>query len=235
MSFRIELENVSKRFGEFIALKNVNAEIHQGDRISILGHNGAGKSTLLNIAATLTRPSSGSVRFFDGDKELKNKVEIRKNLTYLSHEPMLYPDLTAAENLRFVARMYGCELDEAALSELLESVGMARSRNRIFRTCSRGMQQRLSLARALLPQPKLLLLDEPFSGLDNEGVSRLTKRLAGYSWVIVTHDLELGYQMADTFWVFKRGKLVHVLKKEGLDFDEYIKLSRVPAAEALPI
>lgn len=233
MAFRIELKKVTKQFGEFTALKNVTGVIGQGDRISILGHNGAGKSTLLNVAATLSKPTSGEVHFYDGDREIKNLLEVRRNLTYLSHEPMLYPDLTSIENLRFTARIYGMELTEDQFTELLESVGMGRARNRVFRTCSRGMQQRLSMARALIPQPNMLLLDEPFSGLDNDGVARMIKLLDTYSWVMVTHDLRMGYEMANRFWIFRRGKLVHDVTKEGLSFEKYMELSRVPAMEAL--
>ena len=235
MTFTIKLDKITKRFGEFTALKDVTATLGEGDRISILGHNGAGKSTLLNIVATLTRPTSGKVTFFEDNQELTKDIQVRKRLSFLSHEPMLYPDLTAEENLRFTARLYGRELDDQALAELLEKVGMTRARKRLFRTCSRGMQQRLSLARALLPDPKLLLLDEPFSGLDNEGVGRMTGLLAKHSWVMVTHDLKLGYEMADYFWIFRRGKLVYQLAKKDVDFEKYMTLSRVPRGEALAV
>ena len=233
MAFRIELKKVTKQFGEFTALKNVTGVIGEGDRISILGHNGAGKSTLLNVAATLSKPSSGEVHFFEDDEEIAKLQEVRKKLTYLSHEPMLYPDLTSIENLRFTARMYGVTLSEDQFTTLLESVGMGRARHRVFRTCSRGMQQRLSMARALIPKPRMLLLDEPFSGLDNDGVDRMIKLLDSFSWVMVTHDLRMGYEMANRFWIFRRGKLVHNLAKKGLSFEKYMELSRVPTMEAL--
>ncbi len=233
MAFRIQLTNITKQFGEFTALKNVSGAIGIGDRISVLGHNGAGKSTLLNIAATLSKPTSGEVQFFDGETELKSQIDIRRRLTYLSHEPMLYPDLTSIENLKFTARIYGMELSEDDFTRLLESVGMGRARNRVFRTCSRGMQQRLSMARALIPNPKMLLLDEPFSGLDNDGVARMIKLLDSYSWVMVTHDLRMAYEMANRFWIFRRGKLAHNISKDGLSFDDFMKLGSVPAMEAL--
>ncbi len=235
MALHIELKKITKLFGEFTALRDVSAVIEPGDRISVLGHNGAGKSTLLNLVATLSKPTSGEIFYFDGEQAIKHHLQIRQRLTYLSHEPMLYPDLTAMENLKFVARMYGKPMTDRQFNELLEAVGMARARHRLFRTCSRGMQQRLSLARALLPHPQLLLLDEPFSGLDNDGVARMVKLLDRdhFTWLIVTHDLRMGYEMANRFWIFKRGKLVHSLYKRDLSFEAFLELGRVPATEAL--
>ena len=233
MTLSLELNKVSKRFGEFIALKNLNATVEHGDRICVLGHNGAGKSTLLNLVAGLSKPTSGEIIYRENGQVLKDKHQRRGLLTYLSHEPMLYPDLTALENLRFICRLYGQPDDEASLRKWLEMVGMAGAAERIFRTCSRGMQQRLSLARALIPNPRLLLLDEPFSGLDSGGVERLIQLLepGPYSWLLVTHDLRLGYQMANRFWIFRRGRLVHDLNKAGLDFEEYLSMSSISGAE----
>ncbi len=228
MGLHIQLESVSKHFGEFAALRTFSETLRPGDRVSILGHNGAGKSTLLNLVATLARPSEGNIRYFDGERALTNKREIRRRLTYLSHEPMLYPDLTAAENLRFVAGMYGQSLDDAALHQLLDTVGMTAVGDRLFRNCSRGMQQRLAIARALMPAPDLLLLDEPFSGLDSEGTQRLTGLFTrpGLSWLLVTHDLRIGYELANRFWILRRGKLVHSLCKSDVDFETYLQLSQ---------
>jgi heme exporter protein A len=227
-SFSIELRAVSKRFGAFAALRDISARIGEGDRISLIGHNGAGKSTLLNLVATLSRPSAGDLVYRQDEKELTRKPEIRAKLSYLSHEAMLYPDLTAMENLRFAAELYHGRADDQRLHTLLERVGMARAGDRLIRTCSRGMQQRLSIARALLPEPRLMLLDEPFSGLDSEGVRRLGKLFTAEdsSWLMVTHDLEMGYTMANRFWILKRGRLTHDLRKSDLDHDTYLGLSR---------
>lgn len=228
MGLTIELEGVSKHFGEFAALRSFSETLRPGDRVSLLGHNGAGKSTLLNMVATLARPSEGRITYTDGERTLVQKREIRRRLTYLSHEPMLYPDLTAAENLRFVAGMYGLSLSDDALHELLETVGMAMVGDRLFRNCSRGMQQRLAIARAMLPKPDLLLLDEPFSGLDSEGTQRLTGLFTrpDLSWLLVTHDLRIGYELANRFWILRRGKLVHSLSKADVDFETYLQLSQ---------
>ncbi len=228
MGLTIELEGVSKHFGEFAALRSFSETLRAGDRVSLLGHNGAGKSTLLNLVATLAHPSEGRIVYADGERILTQKSEIRRRLTYLSHEPMLYPDLTAAENLRFVAGMYGLSLSDGELHELLETVGMSMVGDRLFRNCSRGMQQRLAIARAMLPKPDLLLLDEPFSGLDSEGTQRLTSLFTrpGLSWLLVTHDLRMGYELANRFWILRRGKLVHSLSKTDVDFDTYLQLSQ---------
>lgn len=228
MSFRIRLNRLEKKFGEFVALRPFSEEITTGDRISLLGHNGAGKSTLLNIIATLTRASSGETVYERDDVVLEERRRVRGMLTYLSHEPMLYPDLTALENLRFVARLNGLKPGQEELDHLLEEVGMRHHGNRLFRTCSRGMQQRLSIARALLPKPELLLLDEPFSGLDSEGVRRFSDLFLAskLSWLLVTHDLELAWIMADRFWILKRGKLIHSVRKADIDHDTYLKLAK---------
>lgn len=228
MDLEIRLEGIAKHFGEFTAVRSFSEVVHKGDRISVLGHNGAGKSTLLNMVATLSRPTEGEIRYILGEKELKERTDIRKTLTYLSHEPMLYPDLTAAENLRFVAGMYNKELDDDRLAALLEMVGMSFVGDRLFRSCSRGMQQRLAIARALLPEPHLLLLDEPFSGLDSEG----TRRLKGLftkedlTWLLVTHDLPLAYEMANRFWIMRRGKLVNSVRKEDVTYEAYMAMSQ---------
>lgn len=228
MSFKVTLDKVGKQFGEFTALRPFSENVEMGDRISILGHNGAGKSTLLNLIATLSRPSEGEIYYHMDGHELEKRPAIRQLMTYLSHEPMLYPDLTAEENLRFVAGMYNVPFDETRYKELLDMVGMSRIGDRLFRNCSRGMQQRLSIARAMLPNPKLLLLDEPFSGLDSEGIRRLKGLFLKpeLSWVLVTHDLELGWELANRFWILRKGKLVHSLNKDKTTREEYLKFAR---------
>ncbi|MDJ0836067.1 MAG: ABC transporter ATP-binding protein [Acidobacteriota bacterium] len=228
MAFRIQLDNVGKKFDAFHALRGFSETVSDGDRISLLGHNGAGKSTLLNLLATLSPPSSGKISYEVDGKAVDKKPQIRDMLTYLSHEPMLYPDLTGLENLNFVARLHGIRITDEELTALLDKVGMRTARNRLFRTCSRGMQQRLSIARALLPQPQLLLLDEPFSGLDSEGIARFTElfHASDLSWLLVTHDLELAWQMANRFWILKRGKLIHSVRRDDLEHDDYLGLAR---------
>jgi len=228
VSFRINLDQVVKKFDSFFALRSFSEVVKKGDRISILGHNGAGKSTLLNMIATLTRPSSGNIDYEQHGARLNDKVQIRSLLSYLGHEPMLYPDLTGLENLRFVARLNGQPHDDACLLEHLETVGMQKARNRLLRTCSRGMQQRLSIARVLVSRPQLLLLDEPFSGLDSEGLARFSKFFSDsdFSWLLVTHDMEQAWSMANRFWILKRGKLIHSLDRADLSHANFLELAR---------
>ena len=218
MSLRIELKQVSKQFDSFPALRRVTAAFGSGDRIALLGHNGAGKSTLLNLIATLTKPNGGRIDYFWEDRQLTQKLHIRRLFSYLSHESMLYPDLTALENLKFVNKLLGAGLDEAALTALLDKVGMGSFGDRLFRNCSRGMQQRVSLARALLPAPRLLLLDEPFAGLDRQGSAKLIELLAApdQTWLMVTHDWQLGYRLANRFWILHKGTLRETLPKDRL-------------------
>ena len=233
--FSIQLKQVGKQFGEFSALRDISQTIVQGDRIAIVGHNGAGKSTLLNLVATLSRPTSGEITYALDGQPLENTARVRALLTYFSHDAMMYPDLTGLENLKFAARMYGKPEDDASLRGLLQKVGMARAGERVFRTCSRGMQQRLSLARALLPEPLFLLLDEPFSGLDEEGVARLKTVFcqAEWSWLMVVHDIGLGYELADRFWILKRGKLEHNLSKSEVGYEDYLALARGTTMEGV--
>ena len=228
MSFRVRLHKVTKKYDRFPALKDFSETIQPRDRILLVGHNGAGKSTLLNLLATLTPPNQGRIEFQQAGEKLANKAEIRRHLAYLSHEPMMYPDLTSVENLRFVARMTQRPYDDEAIQAWLNTVGMGFARDRLFRTCSRGMQQRLSIARALLTEPELLLLDEPFNGLDQEGVGRLKKLFteSPYGWVLVTHDLSLGYELADRFWILKKGRLVHSLKKQEMSHQAFLQAGR---------
>lgn len=228
LSLEIEFKDLSKTYGDVIALRDFSGFIHKGDRICVLGHNGAGKSTLLSMLSTLTKPSSGELVFREGDSILTNKLEIRKRMAFLSHQAMMYPDLTALENLRFVARMAMQQTSETHLLALLEEVGIGDAAHRLFRTFSRGMQQKASLARALLSKPQLLLLDEPFSGLDYQGVDRLKSLFTQgeTSWVLVTHHFSLGYELANQFWILKKGKLLHQFRKADISFETFLQIAQ---------
>ena len=193
------IENVSKLFGAFAALRQVSAELISGRCYVLVGENGAGKSTLLRILAGLLRPSFGSVRVFGGVEP----QEARARIGYMSHAPMLYDELTAQENLNYFRKLYSGR-QCLAPAEVLRQVGLDPDLPRTLGQYSQGMRQRTSLARVLLPVPELLLLDEPFSNMDIESARQMVELLAAFrhssrTIVITTHQRELAAPIAD--WV----------------------------------
>src|SRR5512135_59523 len=161
----VETEGLTRTFGARKALDNVTFDLPEGAFLSVFGPNGAGKTTLVKVLTTLTAPSSGTARVAGLDV-VEGAVELRERIGLISHNPLLYPDLSAEENLEFFAQMYGVPDSEARVRELLESVELDHRRLDLVRDFSRGMLQRLSIARALLHRPQVLFLDEPYSGLD---------------------------------------------------------------------
>ncbi|MGB9776206.1 MAG: heme ABC exporter ATP-binding protein CcmA [Anaerolineae bacterium] len=209
----VEMANLSKSFGPHIALAGVTLSIGEGEFVTLVGPNGAGKTTLLRILATLLRPTAGTVRIAGLDPAQAGP-EVRRRIGFLSHRTLLYEDLTAEQNLRFYARMYGLPDALARIDELLERVGLADRRHDRVRTFSRGMQQRLAVARAVLHRPSVLLLDEPYTGLDpqaTEALSALLGELAGEGCTILltTHDLERGLAAGNRIVVLSRGRVVY--------------------------
>ena len=188
----IEIENLWKRFGRRVALRNVSLEMEKGEKVAILGPNGAGKTTLLKILAGQLKPSAGEVKIF-GAKPWK-KVELRRKIGFVSHSSLLYRDLTALENLQFYSKLYGLDYDTKKMNEMLELVGLYEQRNRRVSTFSRGMEQRLSIARAMLAKPEILLLDELTSGLDLEGrnsvLSHIKKNFRDKTILMAGHDFD---------------------------------------------
>jgi heme exporter protein A len=176
----IELRKLTKAFGRKIALRGLDLRVAPGESLVIFGPNGAGKTTLIRILSSLSRPTSGAV--FVGGLDLKTHADgIRRHLGVVSHAPLLYDSLTAEENLRFFGRLYGVTGLEARVTLLLEQVGLTARRKDLVRTFSRGMTQRLSIARALLHDPEILLLDEPDTGLDPQAAEMLHRLLAELS------------------------------------------------------
>jgi heme ABC exporter ATP-binding subunit CcmA len=203
----VRLELVSKLFGSFAALRQVSGEFLPGRCYVLLGENGAGKSTLLRILAGLLRPSHGKVTVFD----TQAPHEARARIGYMSHAPMLYDELTAEENLAYFASLYsGRDCLEPA--EALRQVGLDPALTRLFGQYSQGMRQRVSLARVLLPNPDLLLLDEPFSNMDVESARQMVALLAGFrqsdrTIVLTTHQRELAVPVADDVLTLHAGRV----------------------------
>jgi ABC-type multidrug transport system ATPase subunit len=208
---RVELSDVSRHFGRRRALSGVSMAAGRGDIVGLLGPNGAGKSTLLGILATLVLPSSGTV-LYDGQSASQRGADLRRRIGLLAHELHLYPDLSARQNLEFFARLY--RLDAAAVvPAALESAGLADRADDTVAGFSRGMRQRLGLERALLHQPRLVLFDEPFTGLDDRATTVVVDRLrrlasAGAIIVLATHDLDLADGLVTQVAVVLNGKLI---------------------------
>jgi heme ABC exporter ATP-binding subunit CcmA len=210
-----QLEKVSRMFGRFPALRQVSISFEVGRCYVLLGENGAGKSTLLRILAGLLQPSSGAVRVFS--EELAGaeiQPELRARVGYMSHAPMLYDELSAVENLRYFASLYRTS---ACLTpdEALRSVALDPALDRPVGQYSQGMRQRASLARVLLPQPELVLLDEPFSNMDAASARQMVALLTGWraarrTVVLTTHQREIAAPLADYFLTMEAGRLVSV-------------------------
>ncbi len=209
----VSLEGLTKSYGRNPALIQFTRSIGPAERLILAGPNGAGKSTLLRLIAGLIGPTEGTI---------VHPPNFRARLGYLDHRSFLYPQLTGAENLRFFAGLYdvageGCRL--------LEQVGLADRADALVAGYSRGMRQRLSLARALLPDPELLLLDEPFTGLDEQGVGLLQSLLRDWldrgprTLLVASHDFERLIGLADTMLVLRAGRLAREVPLAGLDAD----------------
>jgi heme exporter protein A len=217
----IEIRNLTKSFGSHLALRDVDLTVAEGEFLTLVGPNGAGKTTLIRILATLSRPTSGEV-WVDGWNLADGAAEVRQRIGFISHQPLLYGDLTAEENLRFYSRMYGVPDSANRIEEVLEQVGLLARRRDAVRTFSRGMQQRLSIARAILHRPAVMLLDEPYTGLDQQAAAMLNEVMravgtASLTVLMTTHDLHRGLVMSDRVAVLSAGRLIYQAPRADLD------------------
>ena len=207
----IEIQNLAKAFGYLPVLKKVNLQIERGEFVALLGPNGSGKSTLLRLICGLSKPTAGTITV--GGWSIPGEAEaIRAQIGLVSHKALLYDNLTAHENLAFYAKLYNLKDSQTQIDDLLERVGLSKRAHSLVRTFSRGMQQRLSIARALLHQPHVLLFDEPFTGLDQDAAVVLDTLLQdahaeGHTILMTTHELDRAARLPSRIMILSRGTI----------------------------
>ena len=208
----LDSKEIGKKFGYSFAVRSVNLQVRRGEFVALFGSNGAGKTTFLKVAATLMRPTKGTLAI-EGFDIARQPEEARRRIGFLSHNTFVYRDLSPLDNLRFFCRLYGIADSEDRLLEILERVDMRMRAADPVRAFSRGMQQRVGIARALLHDPSLILLDEPYTGLDARAAQTLNEILdeavaAGKTVVLTTHDLDQGLRAATRAVILDRGAIV---------------------------
>lgn len=223
----INVHALTKTFGYKPVLKSLNLEVSRGEFVALMGPNGAGKTTLLRILSTLAKPTFGQVHVA-GHPLPAGASEVRRRLGVVSHHTLIYGDLTAEENLRFYARIYGLTNFETRVSEVLEQVGLAHRRRDLARTFSRGMQQRLAIARAVLHNPEVMLFDEPYTGLDQDASNMLdgvlrTVAAQGRTVLMTTHDLPRGFALADRIVILSRGVIAFSARCKAMDLAGFVR------------
>lgn len=218
----IRADGVTKRFGHRLVLKGISVSVAPGERLAIFGPNGAGKSTLLRILSTVSSPTTGRIEVGGIDPE-EDPLEARARIGVISHHPYLYDDLTAMENLRFYGRMYEVQDIDRRITQLAARVGLAARLADRVGTFSHGMQQRLAMARAILHDPDVLMLDEPEGGLDQEGLNLLVDLLnepesgRRRAAIVITHQLDLGLALSDRVAILVGGRIVYEAASTDLD------------------
>ena len=221
----IEVRHLRKAFGTLKAVDGIDFELKQGEFLTVFGPNGAGKTTLIKILAGLTRPSSGTAKVAGFDVA-EGHPEMRKEIGIISHATALYADLTPLENLIFFARMHGLEQPKDRALKVIDEVGLSPRRNDRVRTFSRGMLQRLSIARAVLHDPAILFLDEPFTGLDLHATNVLKEHLQRLhdrhrTILMTTHDISCGLEMCDKVALQVQGKFAFLENITDIDKDQF--------------
>jgi len=226
----IQVCKLVKRFGLKTVLLGLDFEVQEGEFVALLGPNGAGKTTFLRILSSLSRPGLGEVRIA-GYRLPHQAAAVRRILGVVSHQPLLYGDLTAEENLQFYGRMYGVSRLEQRVAEVLEIVGLATRRRDLVRTFSRGMQQRLAIGRAVLHDPEVMLFDEPHTGLDQDACVMLDNVLRevaarGRTVVMTSHDLARAADLASRFDILSRGQIIASAGRSEMEPDQLLAFYR---------
>ncbi len=226
----IRVRGLVKRFGPKVVLRGLDFEVERGDFVALLGPNGAGKTTFLRILTSLARPTLGEVEI-SGYRLPSQAASVRRRLGVVSHQPLLYGDLTAEENLRFYGRMYGVQGLDRRIPQVLEMVGLSGRRRDLVRTFSRGMQQRLAIGRAVLHDPDVMLFDEPHTGLDQDACAMLDEVLRsvaarGRTVVMTSHDLARIGDLASRFDVLSGGRIVASVRRDEIQPDALLGFYR---------
>ena len=223
-NWAVEIQGLTKSFGPRTALRGIDLRVAAGSSVAIFGPNGAGKTTLIKILATILKPSSGNIRL-DGRDIQKNTEEIRRLVGVITHQTFLYSNLTAYENLDFYGRMFDVPHRRERIHEVLNIVGLpSRIHDRVG-TLSRGTQQRISIARLLLSKPRIILLDEPETGLDQQATALLWNalRLEGeeqYTIIHTTHNLARGFETCGRMLILARGEIVFDRERSSMDITD---------------
>ena len=221
----IQVQELRKDFGYLQALSGVSFNLNKGDFLTIFGPNGAGKTTLIKILTGLMRPTSGSA-IIDGFDALEGNSMLRSRIGVISHATCLYPDLTALENLLFYAKLYGLDDPEERANKSISASGLQLRRHDPIRIYSRGMQQRLAIARATLHDPSVLFLDEPFTGLDLTATNGLKNKLHDLhkdkrTLIMTTHDISCGLEMCDKVAIQNKGKFLFLESIDRIDRESF--------------
>jgi heme exporter protein A len=234
----IRIEGLVKTYGTYPVLKGLDLHVRPGEFMTLVGPNGSGKSTLLRIVASLLKPTAGEVRV-GGWPLPQHAARVRGHIGLVSHHSLLYGDLTAAENLEFVARLYALEDSGERIRAALRQVGLAARERDPVRTFSRGMVQRLAIARATLHEPDVLLFDEPYTGLDQDATALLDSLLRqeaerGRTILMITHDLDRGLNLCERIAILNRGKIVELLEREAVSPADFLEIYARATRRAQP-
>jgi heme exporter protein A len=232
-TYDIKAEGLTKSFGPVEALRGIDLSVEKGEFYTLFGPNGAGKTTFIKILSTLAKPSSGKLTIA-GHDAVRNPDGVRGVTGVVSHDPFLYENLSAFENIKFFGTMYGVHDADGRAAEVIDRVGLGKRMHDLVRNFSRGMKQRLAVARAIVHDPGILLLDEPYTGLDQHGARVFGEMLSMLksdrrTILMTTHNLEEGLDRSDRVGILAGGRMVYESLREGLDREAFreIYLSRV--------
>src|SRR3989338_499884 len=225
MNYIIDCEKVSKSYGNISALRDVSLKLEKGSFLAIFGPNGAGKTTLLKILSNLVKPTSGTVKI-NGTPLDNEDGEIRKNIGVVSHNTFLYNNLTPYENLEFYGKMYNIQNLEKRIAGVVDEVGLTVRMHDPVRTFSRGMMQRLSIARVLMPDPSIIYLDEPYTGLDQHAAMKLRDILKNLkredrTMIMITHNIERGLEVCTHVAIQVMGRIVYMEEINKVDINNF--------------